>query len=319
MSLQINLSVIEKNPEQVPEEIQRIGTQAIQILWQTSQDIAQQEIETVKKRYQQYKVEVLQQRQDALDKVEQVNNEITNAKGVIETLKRENKSLQVDLERKIGELKSAQDQVTIVHEKLAQQEYEAKRLIEESGRVHEKAEGLKKRLYEVNRQAEQDRTALNEVREELAVTLHNRERLEKDIKTAKQETNDVWKQFKLEQKQTAVAEALVQEMKETNKKYESEIKSLKAEKQEIKARLETEAKTRLDLEKKVAMLQGRADYHEMAHKEAIAKLEQEVELVKSEASTIRNRMIKAEAALEREKNACERLETKLVAATGAKP
>ncbi len=73
MSLQINLSVIEKNPEQVPEELQRIGTQAIQILWQTSQDIAQQEIETFKKRYQQYKVEVLQQRQEALDKVDQVD------------------------------------------------------------------------------------------------------------------------------------------------------------------------------------------------------------------------------------------------------
>jgi len=87
MSLQINLSVIEKNPEQVPEELQRIGTQAIQILWQTSQDIAQQEIETFKKRY-----EVLQQRQEALDKVDQVNHEIANAKWVIETLKRENTS-----------------------------------------------------------------------------------------------------------------------------------------------------------------------------------------------------------------------------------
>jgi len=192
-------------------------------------------------------------------------------------------------------------------------------LTEEVGRVHENANGLKKRLYEVNRQAEQDRTALKEVREELAVTLHNRDRLEKDIKTAKQETNEVWKQLKLEQKQAAVAEALVQEMKETGKKYESEIKSLKAEKQEIKARLETEARARVDLEKKVAMLQGRADSHEVAHKETIAKLEQEVELVKSEASTVRNRMIKAEAALEREKNACERLETKLVAATGVKP
>ncbi|EDN72020.1 hypothetical protein BGS_0822 [Beggiatoa sp. SS] len=43
-----------------------------------------------------------------------------------------------------------------------------------------------------------------------------------------------------------------------------------------------------------------------------------LEVTKNESGALGNRMIKAEGALEREKKALERLETKLIAATGAK-
>lgn len=319
MSVQINLSIIEDHPEQVPEEIQNLGTQAIQILWQTSQNIAIQEIEAVKKRYQQYEAEVLQQREEALEQVKQVKGEIVVAKRTIEGLNRENKSLQVDLDNKIGELKNTQDQITVLREKLVQQEHEIKYLTEDVGRTDGNANGLKKRLYEVNRQLEQNQASVREAREELAVNLDNRERLESEIKISKQKTEEVWKQLKQAQKQTAVAEALVQELKETGNKYEQEIKILKTEKQEIKASLEVETKARGELEKNIAMLQARSDSQDAAHKDVIARFEQEIELTKKEAASVRNRMIKAEAALEREKNAVERLETKMIAATGAKP
>ena len=318
MSLQINLSVIEENPSEVPEDIERLGRETLQILWQTSQDIAQQEIEAIKNRYQQYKAELMYQRQEALNKVEQVNGEIVQARGVIEALRRENKSLKVDLDRKISELKSAEDQVIILQEKHAQQEHENKHLTEEVGRFRENSDGLQKRLYEINRQAEQDSVALKEVREELIVNQHYRERLEKDLKTTKQETEEIWKQLKQEQRRAAIAEALVQEMRETTQKCENGIKQLKEEKQEVQSSLTTETKARTELEKKVAMLTARADAQEWGYKEMIAKLEHELELSKNDAYNVRNRMIKAEGALEREKKAIERLETKLVAATGAK-
>ena len=316
MSQHINLSVIEETPLEIPEEVQRMGMEALQILWQTSQNIAQQEIENVKKHYQQCEIDISQQRQDALNKVAQINSEIAVANNTIESLKRESKSLQVDVNRKIGELKSAEDQILLLQDKVVQQEHEVKRLTEELGRAREQAEGLKKRLYEVNRQAEQDRTALKEVRQESAVNLHTRERLEKNLKTAMQETEEVWKQFKREQTRAAVADALVQEMKETSKKYESDIKLLKEEKHELKENLETETKARVEMEKKIAMLMARADSQEWGYKEMITRLEQELEIAKTEATTFRNRMVKSEGALEREKKALERLETKLVAASG---
>jgi chromosome segregation ATPase len=319
MSRQINLSIIEKNPVEIPEEIQRMGREALQILWQVSQHIAQQEIATINQQSQQKEMEITQQYQDVLIKVEQMSREIANATTNIDSLTRENKSLQVDVNRKLGELKSAADQIAYFQEKLVQQEHEIKRLIEENGRVRENSENLKKRLYEVSRQSEQDQVTLKEIREESAVNIHIRERLEKNLKTAMQEAEEVWKQLKHEQAKSAAAEALVQEMKETTKKYEVEIKLLKQEKQELKEAVEAEAKTRIDLEKRLATLAARLESQEWGYKEMITKLEKELEIAKAEASQVRNRMIKAEGALEREKKAIERLETKIIAATGTKP
>jgi hypothetical protein len=67
----------------------------------------------------------------------------------------------------------------------------------------------------------------------------------------------------------------------------------------------------------MASLTSRAESQEWAYKEIIAKLEKELEIAKNEATSVRSRMIKAEGALEREKKAIERLETKLIA-TGTK-
>jgi chromosome segregation ATPase len=318
MSRQINLSIIEENPVEIPEEIQRMGREALQILWQVSKQIAQQEIESIKKQSQQRESELTQQYQESLDKVERMSHELTIASANIDSLTRENKSLQVDINRKLGELKSAADQIAFFQEKLVQQEHEIKQLSEESGRVRENAENLKKRLYEVTRQTEQDQVVLKEISEESAVNIHIRERLEKNLKTAMQESEEVWKQLKREQSKAATAEALVQEMKEATKKYEIEIKLLKQEKQELKDAVEAEVKTRIDLEKRLATVSARLESQEWGYKEMIAKLEKELEIVKAEASQVRTRMIKAEGALEREKKAIERLETKIIAATGTK-
>jgi len=318
MSRQIGLSVIEENTAQLPEEIQRIGMEALQILWKISQDIAQKEIEAIKQRYQQYELEVLQQRDEASEKVDKIKEEITHAKAQIDSLNRENKSLQVDLNRKVGELKSSADQIHHLDDKISQQEHEIKKLTEEIGRAREHNDNLKKRLYEVSRQAEQDRAALKEATEESMVNLRTRERLDKNLKTAMLESEQVWKQLKVEQTRAAVADALVQEMKETIKKFESDIKLFKEEKQEMKETLESEMKTRIEMEKKLSSLTARSESQEWAYKDIIAKLEQELEAAKGEAATVRNRMIKAEGALEREKKAIERLETKLVAASGNK-
>ena len=95
MSRQINLSIIEGNPVEIPEEIQRMGREALQILWQVSQQIAQQEIESIKKQSQQREGELAQQYQETLDKVGQMSHELTTAHANIDSLMRENKSLQV--------------------------------------------------------------------------------------------------------------------------------------------------------------------------------------------------------------------------------
>jgi len=318
MSLQINLSQIEENPEVVPEQLQKMATESLQILWQLSQNVAQDEIKAVKERYEKLESEVLQKRQEALDKVIEIKKEIAATKQVIETVKRENQSLEVDLKREQTEVKTFEDKNNILQEKLIKQEQEIKHLTEQLGAARQHGETLQKRLQIVEDDLEQVRNKLTKSNEQLAVSSHNSERLDKNITTVKQELDETWKHLKLEQRKAAVAEALVEEMKQNNKKHENEIKGLKAEQLDQKASVAMENKGKLDQEKKVATLSARLEIQEKGYKDIIKRLEQELTMIRAEASNMRNRVVKAEGGLEREKRALERLENKLIAASNAK-
>jgi chromosome segregation ATPase len=314
----IQLTVAEENPPKLPEELQRLSNEAVNILWQNAHAIAKQEIEKNKQRYQLFEVEILKQRQDALGKVVEIKAILDTAKTHTDALTRENKSREVDLNRQTGELKSAVDQIHHLQERNLTQEIEIKRLIEEIGRLRESVDTLTKRSYEATRQVEQDRIVLKAAGEEIVSSTKIRDRLDNNLKAAIQESEQVWKQLKQEQTRAAVADALTQELRETIKKLEGDIKLLKQEKHEMHEEMEVEIRVRIDLEKKAAILTTRAESQEWLYKETISRLEKELESAKSETTSLRNRLIKAEGALEREKKAVERLETKLIAAAGVK-
>jgi chromosome segregation ATPase len=318
MSLQINLSQIEENPEVVPEQLQKMATESLQILWQLSQNVAQDEIKTAKQRYKKLESEVLEKRQEALDKVTEIKKEIAATKQVLETIKRENKSLEVDQKREKTELKSLEDRNHVLQEKLVLQEQEIKHLTEQLGAARQHGENLQKRLQIVENDLKKVRDKLTESNEELAVSSHNNERLEKNIATVQKELDETWKQLKVEERKAAVAEALVEEMKQSNNKHENEIKALKAELLDQKAGIAVENRGKLDQEKQVATLTARLEIQEKGYKDIIKRLEQELVMIRSEASNMRNRVVKAEGGLEREKRALERLENKLIAASKAK-
>ncbi|MCK5876749.1 MAG: hypothetical protein KAG43_03880 [Candidatus Marithrix sp.] len=313
MSIQVNLSLIEDNPLQVPEEIEKLGKETLQILWEASQDISKQEIELIKVRYQQHKNEIMYQRQETLNQIEVVNEEMTIANNIIGTLRRENKSLKVDLDSKIAELKSADDQVIILKEKLDIVEQENQHLSEEIGRLRENNDNMQRRLYESNRLAEQNNSYLKETREDLVVTVNNRERLDKELRISIEEAETAWQKLKKEERNSSIAESLVQELRETIQKTEKNLKLVNDEKQEIMSNLTAENKSRLELEKKMATLEAHSNSQEWAYKEMLSKSEYDLNVNRSEISGIRKRMIKAEAGLEREQKFRESLENKLAA------
>ncbi|MCK5719084.1 MAG: hypothetical protein KAH84_03940 [Thiomargarita sp.] len=311
---QIHLSIIEEDISKIPEDIEKIGIDALNIFWQTSQKIAVKEINSITQKSEQMKKEVLVQRQIALEKAEQVAQKLATANATIETFKRENKSLQVDINRKNDTIKNVETQKNIFEEKIVEQEHEIRHLTGELGSSRENAAHLKRRLYEITRQLEQDIVSLKESREEAVVNLRTRERVDKDLKISLQEAKEAWENFKTEQRRSAVSEALVQEKSEAIKKLEAVIKLLQQEKHELKESLEIEVKVRVEVEKRIAIITARSDTQQLVTKEAVNKLEKELEVSRMEVTTLRNRMIKAESALERERKALERLETKLVAA-----
>ena len=274
-------------------------------------------IDTIKKRYQQYEAEILQQLQAAIKKAEQTSQKLAAANAAIEILTRENKSLQVDINHKNDALKNAAVQKNIFEETIAEQEHEVKHLTEDVGRSSESAENLKRRLYEVNRQLEQESAMLKESREDAAVNLRTSERIDKDLKVAIKESKNVWEKLKDEQRRASIAESVVHEKVEATKKSEASIKLLKQEKHELREILDAEIKARIEMEKRVVAVTARADSQEAGYKEIKTKQDKDLEVARSEVTSLRNRTIKAESALERERKALERLETKLIAASKA--
>ncbi|MDM8569808.1 hypothetical protein QUF50_09945, partial [Thiotrichales bacterium HSG1] len=214
---------------------------------------------------------------------------------------------------KLAELKSAEDQVSILREKIVVVEQENQHLSEEIGRLRESNDNLQRRLYESNRLAEQNDESLHDTKEELLITTHNKERLDKELRISIEEAENAWQKLKQEERRSAIAEALVQELRETIQKVEKNLKLNRDEKQEIKSGLTTENKARMELEKKIATLTTHNDSQEWAYKEMLSKLEHDLDMSRSEVSGIRKRMITAEASLEREQKFRESLENKLAA------
>jgi hypothetical protein len=95
-----------------------------------------------------------------------------------------------------------------------------------------------------------------------------------------------------------------------------EMKTLRAELQQAREALEAETKSRNETERKVALLSAQLEAQDRVHRDSMIKLEQENNASKAETMNLRNRLIKAEGALEREKKAVERLEARLATSGG---
>jgi len=308
----ISLSVSEDDPIKLPEEVQRLGLDALKIIWKIAQDIAQKEIDKVKQKYQLCESEIINQRQSALEKVDLLTTQLKKATADIDALDRENQALQVDINGKMAELKSAFDQINLLQEDSIQKVNENNNLVEEQGRLRERIETLEKRLHEADYQVEQERNIAQELREESIVNTHAKDRLDKDFKSLSVELEEMRQQLRTEKTQAAVDNALVKELRENIKKMEETIVRVKDEKQEVNEKLQSEINVRATLEKKIAFLTASKESQEWAYKENISKLEKELTVSREETASVRKRMIGAEAMFEREKKRTDMFEAKVI-------
>jgi len=189
--------------------------------------------------------------------------------------------------------------------------HEVKHLMEETGKYKENQEITQKRLDETNRQAQADFKNYNEVREDLKTQTRLKENAQEQLKRLTEENIVLQERFKVEYGKAIAAQAALEEIKLSIKRYETAIQELKQELESQRDNSNAEQKVRLELERKIAVLETQLSNQETISKETILKLEQELNLQKSEVMNLRTRLIKSEGALEREKKAVERLETKL--------
>lgn len=295
----------------LPDDVLKAGLDMFESIWAIAEQHIQVEIEKSKTHYHKKESELLQKQQRAVDIIEQLNKELAAVNQQNVLLERENETLHTEVDRKIGELAGYQTTIARLEEKDFARLHEVKHLMEETGKYKENQELTQKRLDEANRQAQADFKIYNDMREDLKTQTRLKENAQEQVKRLTEENGVLQERFKMEYGKSNAAQALLEESKVTTKKYEVTIQELKHDYESQRDILNTEQKIRLELERKVAVLETQLKSQEVVSKETIAKLEQELNLQKSEVMNLRTRLVKAEGALEREKKAVERLETKL--------
>jgi chromosome segregation ATPase len=295
----------------LPEEVLKTGLDMFESFWAIAQQHIQTETEKSKTHYHKKESELLQKQQRAIDIIEQLNKELAAANQQNDVLNRENETLHTEVDRKIGELTGYQATISRLEEKDFARLHEVKHLMEETGKYKENQELTQKRLDEANRQAQADFKLYNDMREELKTQTRLKENFQEQVKRLTEEHAVLQERFKIEFGKASAAQAIVEESKVTVKKLETTIQELKQDFESQRDTLNAEQKIRLELERKVAVLETQLSNQENISKETITKLEQELNLQKAEVMNLRTRLIKSEGALEREKKAVERLETKL--------
>jgi chromosome segregation ATPase len=295
----------------LPDDVLKTGLDMFESFWAIAEQHIQVEIEKSKTHYHKKESELLQKQQRAVDIIEQLNKELAAANQQNDILSRENETLHTEVDRKIGELAGYQTHIARLEEKDFARLHEVKNLMEETGKCKENQELTQKRLDEANRQAQADYKIYNDMREDLKTQTRLKENAQEQLKRLTEENSVLQERFKVEYGKAIAAQAVLEEIKITLKKHEVTIQELKQELESQRDNLNTEQKVRLELERKAAVLETQLNNQEVISKETITKLEQELNLQKSEVMNLRTRLIKSEGALEREKKAVERLETKL--------
>jgi DNA repair exonuclease SbcCD ATPase subunit len=295
----------------LPDNVLKTGLDMFESFWAIAEQHIQTEIEKSKTHYYKKESELLQKQQRAVDIIEQLNKELAAIKQQNDLLERENETLHTEVDRKIGELAGYQTTIARLEEKDFARLHEMKRLSEEVGKFKENQDLTQKKLDEANRQAQADFKLYNDMREELKTQTRLKENFQEQVKRLTEENGVLQERFKAEFGKSSAAQATVEEIKVAIKKGEVTIQELKHDYESQRDALNAEQKIRLELERKAAVLETQLANQETVSKETITKLEQELSLQKSEVMNLRTRLIKSEGALEREKKAVERLETKL--------
>ena len=303
----------EPNKIPIPRIFQETGSDAVEALWRVANQVLVAENEAVRNECSQREAALQEKYHQTLTVIENQSKEILELKRSVESLTRENKALDNDLESKSVQLEVNHAQLVELNEKTRVLEQEVKRLSEERGRSLEALESLQRRHEETLRQFDYQEEKQHKLQEEVTVAVRQRERVETALESVQADQESFRDRIKQELSRAVAAEAVQQELRENIKKAEQDLKELKEELHERRTAVESEVKIRQETEKKTALLSGQLEALERAYREQYSKLEQELNASKAELMTVRNRMIKAEGALERETKRVERLENKLIA------
>lgn len=298
------------NLAELPEEIEKVGHEAISLVWQ----FARQKIDQLRIEHQQAlearDAAFSEYRHDCEHKLEALKQESQALSIQEEQVQRKVAGLQRELRDRELQLATQREHDEKNQQELLEKNQEIRQLVEQRGRLNESVDRLQKQLE----QSEQECRNQDGVRQEiqLEATLHakERERLDNRLKEALQEQDRLREKLKKEQTQLAAAHSQVEELRSSLQRVRDEMDFLHREGQERQDLIAAEMKSRVEAEKKAAALEAKLYTVEKTAKESHSRLDQELNKVRAEGLVLRDRMIKAEGEAERQKRQNEIQETK---------
>lgn len=301
---------------EIPDDVSQIGLDAMRAIWL----VAEQKIKNQLEKQAQDAHDKQQQAEHAYDKLKEKNLEVEqrhkHLKLELEQLQREKKRIVTDLERLNGEIGNQKRHYDRLEEKLLEREQEIRHLGNEFSRTNESSIRLQKLLDDKNRQYELLQQEEREHHEALAIAKRNQERLQDDLKQLSNELDQTREKNKKDYAEALSNKILVNELREYNKKQEHELQQLRSELQDSKERFENEHNLRIKLEKKTDLQISQLESANEVNRNTIKKIEQDLTMAQSETTNLRNRMIRVDGAMERDKKEIERLEAHLVSLVG---
>ena len=302
----------------IPDDVAQIGSEAMHAIWL----VAEQKIKQQLDKQAQDARDKQQQAEHAYDKLQDQSQKVEKTHKQLqleyEQLQRENKRLTMDLERQHGEMNNQKRHHEHLEEKLLERDQEIRHLSNEFSSTTENANRLQKLLDDKNRQHELLQQEERDHHETLIISKRNNERDQEEIKRLSIEIEQARDKNKKDYAQALANDVLVNELREQNKKLEHSLQQQRSEIQDSRERLDSEHKLRIKIEKKTELQISQLESANEANRATIKKLEQDLTMAQSETQNLRNRMIRVDGAMERDKKEIERLEAHLVSLVNGK-
>ena len=248
-----------------------------------------------------------------------VQNELDNVKGKhnhllgdYNQLDQANQLLEKSIEQRSSDLRANEQIQVDINRKNIQFLEEIKQLTLELGRLQEKSESSQKKLEKSQMQLQEEQEKAISLQQELRLTQNNKKNYEQNLQHLQDELSKTNNQLRIESHRATVAETLSEENKSQREQSYHEVIQLKASLKSNQEKIEITQSNLHDANKRVGNLKTQAEMQANFNQKNISQLEIELKSSKSELSELRQRVIKAESASERERKAMERLENKLL-------
>ena len=296
----------------IPEQILQQHDDALKDLWAEVETYVTDVREELKVYWEREQNNVNKNLSNTLHELDGLKEKYSALLGDYNQLDQANQLLEKSIEQRSSDLRASEQVKIELNNKNNQLLEEIKQIILEVGRLREQNVTLQKQVEKdhILVQEEQEHVVL--LAQEIKIHQNNIKHSEQENQHLQEELAKVNNQLRLEARKATIAETLSTEIQIQKEQCNHDIIQLKSSLKSSEESIHVANASLADANKRVSNLKTQAEMQANFNQKNMHQLESELQASKTELSELRQRVIKAESASERERKAMERLENKLL-------